>query len=103
MILYSNLSENKWVKNSNTQFTPAETGSVFLKERATSLLPTRFVMMQRVLGRRLLSSKSVVWSDEPSAEYCCRRPSALLQLMFDSDTMGVGFDLGLSIDLEMGE
>ena len=59
-------------------------------------------MMQCVRSWQL-SSKSIVWSDKLSAEYCCWRPSMLLRLMFDSDTMGVGFGLGLSKDLGMGE
>ena len=46
---------------------------------------------------------TLLWSDKPSAECCFRRPSMLLRLMFDSDTMGVGFGLGLSKDLEIRE
>ena len=51
----------------------------------------------------LLSSKLVVLSDKPSAEYCCWKPSMLLRLIFDFDTVDVGFGLGLPKDLEMGE
>ena len=36
-------------------------------------------------------------------EHCCRRPVMTLRLMFDSDTVSVGFGLGLSKYLEMVE
>ena len=73
MVLYSNPSENKSDKNSNKNFSLAEMRSIYLERNK---LPH-------------------FWSDETSAEYCFRRLSILLRLIFDSDAMGVGFGLGL--------
>ena len=73
MVLYSNPSENKSDKNSNKSFSLAEMRLIYLERNK---LPH-------------------FWSDETSAEYCFRRPSILLRLIFDSDAMGVGFGLGL--------
>ena len=102
MILYSNPSESKLNKNSNTQFTPVETGSVFLEKQQIPYIWHPLLYWWSVPGPWLLSSKSIVWPDKPSAEYCCQKPSVLLKLMFDPDTMGVGFGFGLSIDWKWG-
>ena len=102
MVLYSHPSENELDKSSNKVYT-CRNGIIFSRKTpATLLSPPHFVMMQ-CAGLRLLSSKSIIWSDKPSVEFCCRRSSILLRLMFDSDTMGVGCGLGLSKDLKMGQ
>ena len=92
MVLYSSPSENNFDKNLRQSLHLQKQDQFFLKETSYPTFTTLFCNDTSVSGLQLLSSKSIVWSDKPSAKYCCWRPFMLLRLIFHFDTMGVGSD-----------
>lgn len=72
LVLYSGPSENKFNETSNTKFTPADTGSIFLERQQLLNFCHPILQWCRMLGLGLLPSKSIFWSDNTSVECCCR-------------------------------
>lgn len=72
LVLYSSPSENKFNETSNTKFTPADTGSIFLERQQLPNFCHPILQWCRMPGLGLLPSKSIFWSDNTSVECCCR-------------------------------